>query len=307
MRPVASVDVGTNTALLLVADGTAETLNPLHEEETIVRLGEGVDESRQLLPAAMTRVADALEHYVGVCRRYDVATMLLTGTSAVRDAANREQLMALLRTRFGLDMILLSGEEEARLTFLGAMSNKAALSAPAVLIDIGGGSTELILGARGQVDSAVSLDIGSVRLTERVLRSDPVRDDELRRLGEIIRGALRQIPFETTTPATLVGVAGTVTTLAAMHLNMTHYSAEIIDHATLSLNDVERLIGELQSKTLAERKKIPGLHPKRADVILAGAAILAESMRHLGKTELLVSHRGLRYGVILDYLKRHGG
>lgn len=302
---LASIDVGTNTALLLVADASESgNVEPLYEEEKIVRLGQGVDENKALLPEALERLFHTLDSYVKVCRNFDVRKILLSGTSAVRDADNSRELLQALRRKSNLRMRILSGEEEARLTYVGALSNKYDLDEPILMLDIGGGSTEYILGAHNGIREALSLDVGSVRLTERVLRHDPPAPGELKQLRDTVRKALCTLPASFEDGRSCVGVAGTITTLAAMHHKMESYDHAVIDNTVLRYADVQRLFEDLQSKTLSERRTIPGLHPKRADVIVAGALILLESMRHFGIDAVRVSDRGLRYGLILDYLER---
>ncbi len=302
MTRIASIDIGTNTALLLIADCSPDfEIKPVYEEEQIVRLGEGVDENKRVRSEAIERVVNAVHKYKKICGDYQTETILMTGTSAVRDARNQHELLGKIRDRCHLELTVLTGEAEARLTYLGAVSDKSDLETPILVIDIGGGSTELIMGNHSTVSQMISFDIGSVRLTERVLRSDPVTDKEMRRLQEIIQNTLAKVAFNKLTFGTVVGVAGTVTTLACMQLGLHEYDPQKINQTRLTTRDIRTIINSLKIKTLAERRKIVGLNPKRADVILAGAVILEECMTYFKATELRVSDRGLRYGVILNY------
>jgi exopolyphosphatase/guanosine-5'-triphosphate,3'-diphosphate pyrophosphatase len=305
MRRLASIDVGTNTALLLAAEVSPQLqIHPLVQREKIVRLGEGVDERRLLKAAAMARVMQALAEYLRECRELNVEGVVVSGTSAVRDAANRDDLIHQIKQTFGLELRVLSGEDEARLTYLGALSNKQYLTGEILLIDIGGGSTEFIAGARDRIAAALSIDIGSVRLTERFVRSDPITDEEFSVLENFIEQQIQIIKKNfTPPPQNLVGAAGTVTTLAAMHLQLHEYDAERVDRCTLSFQQVAEIIDVLRRKSLAEKKQLPGLNPARADVILAGAMILWQAMRAFGYAEVAVSDRGLRFGVLLDFAK----
>ncbi len=305
MRRLASIDVGTNTALLLAAEVSPQLeIHPLVQREKIVRLGEGVDERRLLKAEAMARVMQALDEYLRACRELKVEGIVISGTSAVRDAKNRDDLIAQIKQRFGVEMRVLSGGDEARLTYLGALSNKQHLAGDILLIDIGGGSTEFIAGERDRIAHALSIDIGSVRLTERFVRSDPVADDEFRALENFIDQQIQVIQKNfTPPPQNLVGVAGTVTTLAAMHLQLREYDAERVDRCTLSFQQVAGIVEDLRRKNLAQKKQLPGLNPARADVILAGAMILWQAMRAFGYEEVAVSDRGLRFGVLMDFAK----
>jgi exopolyphosphatase/guanosine-5'-triphosphate,3'-diphosphate pyrophosphatase len=228
--------------------------------------------------------------------------IVITGTSAVRDAANQQELVRAVHSRFGLHLQVLSGDEEARLTYLGAVSNKE-LQGQAILMDIGGGSTEFILGQGSEIRQAVSLDIGSVRLTERFIKHDPVTDEEFQNLVSGIRNEFENITcLQVSGLQNFIGVAGTITTLAAMQLKMTQYQADLIDNCLLTVTQIDDLVGQLRIRTVVEKKQLPGLNPKRADVILTGAVILREAMDFFGFEQVLVSDRGLRYGVAIKAL-----
>ncbi|MFQ5708605.1 MAG: hypothetical protein ACE5HO_14205 [bacterium] len=308
MKKIAAIDIGTNTALLLVAEIDARGhLKPVLQKETIVRLGQGVDQRGRLQPEAMSRTLQALREYRLLARELNAEQILAAGTSAVRDAKNRNDFVSRIKNELNLELQILTGKQEARLTHLGALSNKSYLKGGVVVIDIGGGSTEFIFGDRDQIEFAQSLDLGSVRLTERFVRHDPISEEEFGRIRESVAEGLEKLHRSAcSNKRHLVGVAGTVTTLAAIQAKMANYQPEVIDGDRLSLDQIRAIVDELKIKTLAERKKIVGLHPKRADVILAGAVILLESAGGLGFQEVTVSDRGIRFGLILDYLTRGG-
>lgn len=300
MKKVAAIDIGTNTALLLIAGWDGREIHPVAQKEEIVRLGEGVDETRLLSKAAIARTLAAIDGHVRLAREFSCETVLISGTSAVRAAGNRDTLLNAIRTEFGLSMRVLSGREEARLTYLGALSNKRSLGGGILLVDIGGGSTEFICGKQEEINFEMSLDIGSVRLTERFVQEDPISQLEFGVLQDFIRSQLQALNAQQIISAHFVGVAGTVTTLAAVHFKAGNYDAARIDNSVLTIRDVEILVQSLKSKTLAQRKRLPGLNPKRADVILAGGLILQEVMREFNRDNVIVSDRGLRFGLILD-------
>jgi exopolyphosphatase/guanosine-5'-triphosphate,3'-diphosphate pyrophosphatase len=306
-KKVAAIDIGTNSVLLVIAAAEPGGAQPLLERATITRMGEGVDRTRRLAPAAVERNLACLRAYAEDLRAHGSPPLSVVGTSALRDAEGAAQFLDEAERILGVWPRVIAGEEEARLTFRGALSG---LSLPGKLLvfDIGGGSTELIVGdAGGSTDpeSRVSLDIGSVRLFERLVKSDPPSPAELDAVqSEIARelaGAapLSQIAADTADRTlTLVGVAGTVTTLKALELGLPAYDAARVHGSRLSLATVERLFAQLSALPLAERVKLPGLEPKRADVIVVGALIVRELLRRAGATETVVSDRGVRFGLL---------
>ncbi len=299
---IATIDLGTNTFLLLVADVAFSTVEPLYQEEEIVRLGQDVDRTGVLSEPAMQRGLACLQRYVQKARSYGVEKILACGTSALRQARNREIFIARVQKQLGLTIQVLTGEREAELSFIGALSNKAHLPPPILMVDIGGGSTEICWGNAAAMQGRLSMNVGSVRLTERFLHHDPVLDKEIALTREEIHKHL--IRKATAIPSrdtfTLIGVAGTVTTLAAMHQRVEAYDAGRIDGSRLALADIQSLIRQLERKPIEERKKMVGLSPGRADVILAGALILEAVMAYLHQKELIVSDRGLRFGLALE-------
>lgn len=296
MKRVASIDIGTNSVLLLIAEGDDSGARPLVERATITRLGQGVDKTRRLAPEAIDRTLDCLSRYAEEIRAAAPAELLVVGTSAMRDAEGgasfRERAAAIL----GVMPRVASGDEEAELTFLGALSGIDA-TGDVLVFDVGGGSTEIITGpAGGPPRDKISLDIGSVRLTERHVRSDPPGAAELAAVRADVRSALAAVPFRPV--GQLVGVAGTVTTLAAFTKNIAPYDAGRVHGLTLGLSEVARATAELSALPLEERKRLASIDPKRADVIVAGAALVEEVMRFCAAEAMIVSDRGVRWGLV---------
>ncbi|MFO0552151.1 MAG: Ppx/GppA phosphatase family protein [Polyangiaceae bacterium] len=301
-RRVAAIDIGTNSVLLLVAEVTSSgALRPVLERATITRLGEGVDRARVLKPEAIDRTLACLAEYGQLLREQGAGSVDAVGTSAMRDARGGEVFVERARELIGVAPRVISGVEEATLTFRGGLSGLVLDDGPVVLFDVGGGSTEIVRGAidRGvstpSAEPAISLDIGSVRLTERHVRSDPPTPDELRAVAADVDRALDAAP--NLHGATLVGVAGTVTTIAAVAQALEPYDGARVHGAALTLTEVERVATQLAETPLAARCKLPGLSPKRADVIVAGAWLTARLMKRAGADRLVVSDRGVRWGL----------
>jgi exopolyphosphatase/guanosine-5'-triphosphate,3'-diphosphate pyrophosphatase len=316
---LAGIDVGTNTLRLLVADVGESSYQELAAGRTITRLGEGLDRSGALSPDAQARSFDALAAFAAVLRRYPGTAVDAVATSALRKAVNARPFLQEVQRRTGLELRIIDGAEEARLTLAGA---RRALSrgsrsggdalASSLLVDIGGGSTEIILSGDGAIRSAQSLELGSVYLHERFIRSDPPDAGEIERLRQEVRGAIaaweaglvRETGRRAASAVTLAGTAGTITTLAAMDLEMIDYDPGRINGHVLSLDALDDRIGMLARTTLSQRKGIPGLEAGREDIILAGAIIARELMQRAAKRELLVSDWGLREGIVLDRFAR---
>ncbi|HEX2240535.1 MAG TPA: Ppx/GppA phosphatase family protein [Actinomycetota bacterium] len=299
---VAAIDVGTNSTRLLVAEETAGGFRSIDRRMIITRLGQDVDRRRLLAPQPLQRTLEVIADYSAICGELGVDRLRITGTSAVRDARNREEFFAGVRALTGQDVELLSGEREASTTFLGAISDLPG-DEVTLVVDIGGGSTELISGRR-EPERLVSLDIGCVRLYEKHLASDPPATDELEALraeaGEALAGAKAELA---TAPGTrLVGVAGTVTQLAALQAGLPVYDPDVTHHAVLSHGDVRRLARRLESLTYEQRKRIKGLVPGRADVIVAGAEILLQVMEIFDAAEVLVSEKDILDGLVIEVL-----
>jgi exopolyphosphatase/guanosine-5'-triphosphate,3'-diphosphate pyrophosphatase len=282
---VGVVDLGTNSTRLLVADVHDGEVDEVARELTITRLGEGVDERRKLLPLPMTRVRNVLSDYRRELEELRAERVLAIGTSAVRDAENGEAFLGEIEWSYGFTTRLLSGDEEAALTFRG-VSDGRELAAQTLVLDVGGGSTELILGG-----ARTSLDVGSVRLTERFLHSDPPTAEE-------IEAAARAIELPDLAPTDAIGVAGTVTTLAALELG--GYDPERVHGHRITRESVEKQLERLASLPLAERRELPGLEPERAPVIVGGAVIVREVLDRYGLDAIEASERDLLHGAAVE-------
>ena len=298
----AVIDIGTNTVRLLIAKESADGkwLDVVREVE-IARLGEGVDASGELNPRAMERTLTVLERYSDLMLKYDVGKVRIVSTSAMRDARNAADFIAMVESRLGLRIKVISGAEEGRLTFAGAAS--ATLVAPGSLtlvVDVGGGSTEYIWGVDGSASDAVSIDIGAVRLTELFFKSDPPADSELAAARALVGERTSQV-FErivAAEPNALVAVAGTATQLAAVLYRVEPYDPARIHGSRITRGELRALVAKLASLDLDARKALTGMDPKRADVIIAGALILDETLSRLGFTEMLISEHDILDGLM---------
>jgi len=295
-RRIATLDIGTNTVLLLVAEATSNGLVPVLERATITRLGEGVDRTRELSPAARTRTLDCLKAYAAELTRLGVSRVAAVGTSALRDARGGGDFTREIETVLGTAPSVIGGEREAELTFRGALSG-LEVSGPVTVFDVGGGSTEIVRGnAERALFGAISLDIGSVRLTERHLASDPPTESELLHVRNDIQAALTAVARPGSS-ATLVGVAGTVTSIGAVALELTDYDPNLVHGHVLSASTLHVITERLARMPLTERRQVKGLDPRRADVIVAGALIVEAVMAFTESTSLVISDRGVRWGL----------
>lgn len=302
-RIFAGIDIGTLTCRLLIAELTfAGGLRELRSDRRILRLGQGVDRDRVLRPDAMARVVATLKEWRQVIDGYHVEAATAVATSAVRDAANRDEFLDLVRRESDFQVEIISGEEEARRTMLGIRSGLPPGVTDLLALDIGGGSTEFILDQPGHPSMARSIDIGVVRLSERILHGDPPTVEEVRQAREWVRNetAAAVADMLQLTGLTFVGTAGTITSLAAMAQQLPTYEPARIHTYTLTLETVKQLEQQLLSRSKAQREGLPGLERGREEVIAAGAVILRTVMETVGKTECLVSDLGLREGVLLD-------
>jgi exopolyphosphatase / guanosine-5'-triphosphate,3'-diphosphate pyrophosphatase len=299
---VGVVDIGTNSTRLLIAEiEDSRLVRELERRTEVTRLGEGVDSSGRLGDAAIARVLDTCGRYRQALDEHGVELVVAVLTSAVRDASNGADLERELRERFGFDAQTIPGEREAWLTYLGATGWRAA-GEPVLVIDIGGGSTELIVGAGTELQFFVSTQVGSVRFTERHLHSDPPRPQELEECEEAVRAELeRAVPEEVRRSTTEgIAVAGTPTSLAAIDLQLDPYDSKRVQGHRLSLAAIDRMISELAAMPLAERREVTGLHPDRAPTIVAGSIILRETMGLFGLDEVEVSERDLLEGAAVE-------
>ena len=301
MERVASIDIGTNTILLLIAKVEEGKLKPLFEMETIVRLGEGVQKNGVLSEEAMKRGFQTLAQYLEQCQTMGVQKIFAVGTSALREAKNSDHFLKMIQEKLDLSIEIISGEEEAQLSFLAVARDLKELKKSTLVIDVGGGSTEFILGKGDQITQWVSLPLGSVRFTEQFLFSEPAQKGEWEIMEGEIRKLLPKIPHPQG-PLSLVAVGGTATTLASVEQGLAEFIPEKIHHFVLKKEALRNQLHLYRSKTIDERRKIPGLPPARADVILAGGAILYVAMEELNCPSVLVSCHGLRYGLLYKRL-----
>ncbi len=299
MTRVAVVDLGTNSTRLLVADARRGRLREVARRLTITRLGEAVDERRQLDPAARRRVEECLSAYVREADELRAQRRLAVATSAVRDAADGREFLARIEQRLALETRLLSGDEEALLTFRGVAASRP-LSEETLVVDLGGGSTELIVGRRDAVTSHASLDLGCVRLTERFLHHDPPAPAEIVALRTFVHDIVTERRDSGSTPRRAIGVAGTVTTLATLDLGLREEDPALVDGHTLSRTRIGAQARRLAAATVSELRSTRGIHPDRAPVIAAGALAIDEILAAFGLEAIEVSETDILHGVALD-------
>jgi exopolyphosphatase/guanosine-5'-triphosphate,3'-diphosphate pyrophosphatase len=301
MTRVAAVDCGTNTVRLLVADVdvAAGRLESLSRELRIVRLGQGVDRSGRLADEAVARLLGAVDEYAATIARHDVRAVRFVATSAVRDAANADDLAESIRSRLGVTPAVVSGEEEARLSYAGATRSLPETPTPLAVVDIGGGSTEVVVGEPPEVHGARSLDVGSVRLTERLMPSDPPTAAERRAAAALVDQQLDTLPsygVRLADTAGVVGVAGTVTTIGMLLLGLRTWRRERVHHAGFDVDAVHDMVDRLLAMTVAERERL-GVPAGRSDVIAAGALILGRVLRRSRASRLTVSDADILDGI----------
>jgi len=299
---LAAVDCGTNSTRLLVSEGGTRTVERLMR---ITRLGQGVDATGALAPVAVERTLDVLREFRQVMDRHRVERVRMTATSAARDASNRDDFFSAAEEIVGVRPELLSGDDEARLSFTGATSQLDPADGPFLVVDIGGGSTEFGVGT-SEPDSVLSLDIGCVRLTEKFIDHDPPAAEELSQIVSVTKDYLEDVAREM--PAALeakrfVGLAGTVSTVAAVEQGLAEYDTERIHHFVLTRDAVEDVFRTLATEKRADRIHNPGLEDARADVIVAGTAILVSIMRFFEFDECLVSEADILDGLVLSLLR----
>lgn len=315
VRRVAAVDCGTNSVRLLIADVVDGRLQDVHREMWIVTLGEGVDATGEFAPAALARTEAALADYVEVMLAHDVSKVRMVATSAARDAGNRDEFFAMTARQLGRVMPgavaeVITGTEEAALSFRGAVGELDPATGPFVVVDLGGGSTEVVLGGSGaavaDVVASFSANIGCVRLTERCLQTDPPTADEVAAARAVVREklaeALSVVPIEGA--RTWVGVAGTFTTVAALALGLPEYDSEVIHLSRIGIPDVVKVCDELIAMPRAQRAELGPMHPGRVPVIGGGSVVVEELAREFGQragiTELVVSEHDILDGIALS-------
>ncbi|MBA3524591.1 MAG: Ppx/GppA family phosphatase [Geodermatophilaceae bacterium] len=302
---VASIDCGTNSIRLLVADvGADGTLRDVERRMEVVRLGQGVDRTGRLDPAAIERTRLVLVDYVASIRAHGARDIRMVATSASRDADNAEDFRSMVRATLGVDPEIVTGAEEAALSFRGAVSGLPGVEAPVLVADIGGGSTEVVLGGMpgGLPVAALSVDVGCVRLTERHLHDDPATPDQIGAAEADIRVAMAAVRdvVPVARARTFVGVAGSVTTVAAVALDLPSYDPDRIHGVRLPVGRVRAVTAGLLTATRARRAAIPAMHPGRVDVIGAGALVLRVIMDAFELDEVLVSEHDILDGIALS-------
>lgn len=301
---VASIDIGTNTFLLLIGEVHENTLTPLFEAETVVRLGEGLAQKGLLSEEAMKKGVETIRQYIGQCRDMGVRKIFAVGTSALREAMNATVFLERVREKFDLLIEIIPGAKEAQLSFLAVARDMKESLKNLLVVDVGGGSTELILGKDGAVVRWVSLPVGIVRFSERFLSSDPVKEEEYGAMVGEIRKHLSSfsLPPPSLLPLSLVSIGGTGTTLASVEQGLEKFIPEKIHHFTLTREALGKQLSLYRSKTVEEIKNIKGLPLSRADVILTGSTILDLIMEEFCISSLMVSTHGVRYGLIYEKL-----
>lgn len=306
MKRISCIDIGTNTALLLIADLEPEsgTIIPVLHRQTIVRLGERVDERKAIGSDALRRLLDCMKNYRTLSEEHHAEKIIAGGTSALRDAANRDAVIGKIAEETGIAVTCISGAEEAEFTFFGAVAGQNDLPEPFAVIDIGGGSTEICMGSCTAVEKSVSMDIGSVRLTERFFSSLPPSREEFEAAREEINRVLTGhiIPFFPAREA-IFGVAGTLTTIAQVSQELKRFDPLKVQNYRLAYDEVHRMLETFRQITQEEIMAM-GIPEGRADVITMGTLILHQLMRLLGVSELRVSIQGLRFGLARKELLR---
>ena len=310
MKRVAAIDCGTNSIRLLVADGSPVGLADVHREMRIVRLGEGVDQTGRLAPGAIERTRLALVDYAECIRSFGATEVRMVATSASRDAANADEFRAVVHQILGVEPEVITGLAEAELSFVGAVASLPGIADPLLVADIGGGSTELVLGSavEAKVLAAHSMDVGCVRMTERHLRDDPPAQAQVQAALTDLRAALEAAAADVPVrqAAAFVGVAGTVTTIAALALGLPGYDAEAIHGSVTDYQQVAEVTERLLGMRRDERAALPVMHPGRVDVIAGGALVLRTVMEFAGVREVIASEHDILDGIAMSLLTRPG-
>lgn len=306
MTRVAAIDCGTNSIRLLIAepDGSGG-LKDLERRLEIVRLGQGVDATGEFHPDAVRRTFAAVDQYAELIKKADIGVekVHFVATSAARDVKNRDGFFAGIKERLGVLPDVISGETEARLSFNGALSRVTPAGEPVLVMDIGGGSTELITGsAAGKMHGAISIDVGSVRVTERFLKQNPVADDDLARAADYVDDLLAGSGVDFASIGTWIGVAGTATTLAGVYLELEQYDRERVHGAIIPLPAIAELLHRLAGMTVEEIRALPSMHPGRADVITGGALVESRIAARLKVENLIVSESDILDGIALQLI-----
>ena len=313
MSVFASIDLGTNTVRLLVAEREGKVFKPLYSNQAITRLGEGLSNGGVLIEQAMERTISTVLTFKDEASKYNPSAIWIVATSAVREAKNRSEFIEKIKRVTGLQLEVIPWEEEARMTLLGVFSsnlplpllNKEGSKGRAIIFDIGGGSTEYVFTEDKKLVNSVGTDLGVVHLSERYITKDPVDEEELKALEKAIADKIKNVKDEINSSfliphsALLIGTAGTVTTLAALDLNLYPYDPKKINGYILKFENVKKLLDRLKKMPLKERRNIPALEKGREDLIIPGAVIVIKTMEIFGFDSMVVSDYGLREGIIL--------
>ena len=303
MQKYASIDIGSNTVRLLVMEKLSNgQFYEIDSERKITRLGEGMDKNNGLLPQRMENTLNVLSGFIDKCKQYGEIPIRAVATSAVREASNSEEFCKIAKKNLGLTIEVITWEEEARLTVAGALWKMEDNNQITLIFDIGGGSTEFIISHNGQVINSTGTSLGVVRLTEKYITKDPIDPRELSNLQKLLELELASVRerLGDKQPESLIGTAGTVTTLAALHKNIYPYDPEKIHQTVLSLPIIKNIFDDLKVKSIEERKKLKPLESGREDLIIAGISIVLATMRTFSFNTLIVSEYSLREGILLD-------
>jgi exopolyphosphatase/guanosine-5'-triphosphate,3'-diphosphate pyrophosphatase len=295
----ASIDIGTNTVLLMIAEIRGR-IEELYDTATITRLGEGLKQTGNLSAEAMERTLNALRHYKMIADKNQVEEILCVGTAALREAKNRDSFLELVSKELSFPIHVISEHDEAYYTYLSVRQGISEKTHDMVIIDVGGGSTEIIFGNRNNFIDYVSLPVGSVKLTEMFIKNDPPFDDEIRALRDFIKSILK-FPFGKGVES-VIGTAGTITTLGSIGQGFREWEKKRIHGLRLHRERIDDVVYHLLAKTASERAQIPGMEKGREDIIPQGIILLQEIMKYLGADELLIDANGVRHGILCERL-----
>jgi len=295
----ASIDIGTNTVLLLIME-MDKMPEDILDMSIITRLGEGLKRDGVLTEKAMEKTFSALQEYKTIAESHGVKEIYCVGTNALREARNSQQFLERIKEELGISVRVITEYEEAYYTYLSIKHDKAIKAEEYLIVDIGGGSTEIIKGNRNRFIDYVSLPVGSVKLTEMFIKNDPPEEYELKALNAFLKDCIKT-PFDGKGCA-FIGTAGTITTLASLYLGLEKYDKNMIHGLKISQKEISGIIERLQSLTVSERREIPGMEKGREDIIFQGIILLSRIMSYFDAKELIVNTHGVRYGVIYEIL-----
>lgn len=300
MKRLATMDIGTNSVLLLVAELGPDGFEVVEDHATVTRLGEGLRETGRIVQAGADRTAAEIGRLAAVAQGLGADRILAAGTMALRTAANADDFVARVESECGLRIRVVDGDEEARLTYLGVRSDLPTGAERLVIFDAGGGSTELIVGTGRELESRRSLEVGAVTLTDRFLGSDPATSVQIADLRSFLNAETLAGLSAVDDGGALIGVGGTITTMAAVHHGLERYDRRRVHGTRLSAEQISSQVQAFARSTIAQRAALAGMEPARADVILAGAVLVAALMDATSAPEVIVSDRGLRHGLVVD-------